>query len=63
MDANTVKNATVDMFRGDRQKADRWLNRPAKRLGGRTPRSLLDTEEDREQVLRLINRYEHGHNH
>ena len=51
---------TLQLFEGDRQAAKRWLNEPAKALGGISPIEYLDTEAGAEAVHDLILRLEHG---
>jgi putative toxin-antitoxin system antitoxin component (TIGR02293 family) len=51
---------TLQLFEGDRQAAQRWLNEPAKALGGISPIEYLDTEAGAEAVHDLILRLEHG---
>jgi len=52
--------AAVELFEGDEKAARRWLNTPAKALGGATPVSYLDTEAGADAVRDLIGRLEHG---
>ncbi len=51
---------TLQLFEGDRQAAQRWLNDPAKALGGISPLEYLDTEAGAEAIHDLILRLEHG---
>ncbi len=57
--ANAYHNA-VKLFEGDRNNARRWLNEPAKALGGKTPLEHLDTEAGAKEIQNLIGRLEHG---
>jgi putative toxin-antitoxin system antitoxin component (TIGR02293 family) len=50
----------LQLFEGDRTAAQRWLNEPAKALGGSKPIDYLDTEAGAEAVHDLILRLEHG---
>ena len=43
-----------------REKAGRWLQKPNRALGGRTPLSLLDTSPGAELVSDVLDRIEHG---
>lgn len=45
---------------GDLAAAHRWLRKPNRALGGRTPLSLLDTELGAELVTDVLGRIEHG---
>ncbi len=57
--ASAYRNA-LQLFEGDRTAAQRWLNEPAKALGGSKPIDYLDTEAGAEAVHDLILRLEHG---
>lgn len=48
------------LFEGDADAARRWLNEPAKALGGQTPFEHLATEAGAAQVRDLIGRLESG---
>jgi putative toxin-antitoxin system antitoxin component (TIGR02293 family) len=50
----------LQLFEGDRKAAQRWLNDPAKALGGISPIEYLDTEAGAEAIQDLILRLEHG---
>jgi putative toxin-antitoxin system antitoxin component (TIGR02293 family) len=45
---------------GDRRKANHWLRRANGALAGRTPLSLLDTEEGGKRVEAVLGRIAHG---
>jgi putative toxin-antitoxin system antitoxin component (TIGR02293 family) len=45
---------------GTTEKADRWLQRPNRALGGRVPLELLDTDAGTQQVAEVLGRIEHG---
>lgn len=45
---------------GSPERLARWMQTPVKSLQGRTPYSLMDTEEGREQVELTLVRMEHG---
>ncbi len=51
---------TLQLFEGDADSARRWLNEPAKALGGKSPLQFLDTEAGAGEVRDLIGRLEHG---
>jgi acyl carrier protein len=48
-----------EVFEND-ETAQKWLKRPNRALGGKIPYDLLDTEEGREQVYKLLGRIEYG---
>lgn len=45
---------------GDSMKANRWLRRPSRPLGGKTPLSLLRTSSGSELVASLLDRIAYG---
>lgn len=45
---------------GSADKAIRWLQSPVRALGGKTPLSLLDTEEGIVRVKDVLGQVEHG---
>ena len=51
---------TLQLFEGNVDSARRWLNEPAKALGGNSPLQFLDTEAGASEVRDLIGRLEHG---
>ncbi len=53
-------HSVLRLFDGDEEAARRWLNEPAKALGGNTPLNHLDTEAGADAVQNLIGRLEHG---
>ncbi|WP_191965290.1 type II RES/Xre toxin-antitoxin system antitoxin [Marinobacter halotolerans] len=54
-----MRNA-VELFEGDREKAQRWLKCPARALEHQCPIDLLDTEAGIRMVRDLIGQLEHG---
>jgi len=52
--------AASELFDNDAKATRRWLNEPAKALGGNTPLQHLDTEAGADDVQDLIGRLEHG---
>ena len=50
----------LQLFEGDAESARRWLNEPAKALGGDSPLQHLVTEAGAAEVRDLIGRLEHG---
>lgn len=55
-----VMRDAVELFEGDREKARRWLKRPARALEQQCPVDLLDTEAGIRMVRDLIGQLEHG---
>lgn len=55
-----VISAARQLFDNDSVRMARWLNKPAKGLGGKKPAELLSTPAGAEAVLMLIGRLEHG---
>lgn len=55
-----VMDRAVEMFEGDKGAALKWLNEPVRGLGWEKPADLLSSEAGAFEVLRLINRLEHG---
>ncbi|MGH8591334.1 MAG: antitoxin Xre/MbcA/ParS toxin-binding domain-containing protein, partial [Gammaproteobacteria bacterium] len=52
--------SAVQLFEGEAESARRWLNDPAKALGGDSPLQHLDTEAGAAEVQDFIGRLEHG---
>ena len=55
-----VMDAAIDFFDGDREDAMDWLTHPVRGLDYRKPVDMLKTPEEKEQILTLIYRLEHG---
>lgn len=55
-----VMDRAVEMFEGDKSAALKWLNEPVRGLGWKKPADLLSSEAGAFEVLKLINRLEHG---
>lgn len=55
-----VYDAALDLFDGDKARADHWLNSPAIGLGGESPISAIQTSTGANDVLSLISKIEHG---
>ncbi len=55
-----IYEAAVKLFDGNQHNAVRWLNEPARALGGITPLECLSIESGPVEVLDLIGRLEHG---
>ena len=52
--------ALAEEILGDKAKAARWLRRPNRALGGKTPLQALDTDLGASQVETVLHRVEHG---
>lgn len=52
--------ALAEEILGDKAKAVRWLRRPNRALGGKTPLRTLDTDLGASQVETVLHRVEHG---
>lgn len=52
--------SALRLFEGEAESARRWLNEPAKALGGDSPLQHLDAEAGAAEVQDLIGRLEHG---
>jgi len=57
--ARLVEQARA-LFEGDAEAARRWLDAPARGLGGRVPLAFATSEVGAREVERLIGRLEHG---
>lgn len=55
-----VMDRAVEMFEGDKSAALSWLNKPVRGLGWKKPADLIASEAGAFEVLKLINRMEHG---
>lgn len=55
-----LKAAAIELFAGDRERAETWLNEPAKALGGKKPVDMTNSRADLEVALALIGRLQHG---
>jgi len=51
---------TIELFEGDKEAAQSWLNNPNHAFGGRTPLDIAATETGTREVENLIGRLEHG---
>jgi putative toxin-antitoxin system antitoxin component (TIGR02293 family) len=52
--------ALAEEILGETAKAARWLRRPNRALGGKTPLETLDTDLGASQVETVLHRVEHG---
>ena len=55
-----VKIATLELFHGDREAAEKWLSSPCKALGNITPIEMINQSKSNHAVLNVIARIEHG---
>lgn len=54
-----VYDMAVAVF-GDKKKAEGWLKKPARGIGGKTPLDYADTDPGAREVMNLLGRIEHG---
>ncbi|MFH0729840.1 MAG: antitoxin Xre/MbcA/ParS toxin-binding domain-containing protein [Pseudomonadota bacterium] len=54
-----VNDMAVEVF-GSQQKAESWLKKPARGLGGKIPLEYSDTNLGAREVINLLGRIEHG---
>lgn len=55
-----LRKAAIDLFAGDKQSANEWLNKPAKALNGRKPINMTNSDAELRLALDLIGRLQHG---
>lgn len=55
-----VFSAACELFEGDADAAQQWMNRPVRGLGGARPIDMMVTSAQTAAVLDLIGRLEHG---
>ncbi|CAG75704.1 conserved hypothetical protein [Pectobacterium atrosepticum SCRI1043] len=55
-----VIDRTVELFEGDKDEAQKWLNEPNRALGGKVPAELMVSETGAYEVMKLLTRLEHG---
>jgi putative toxin-antitoxin system antitoxin component (TIGR02293 family) len=55
-----ITKVTLELFKGDDEAAQRWLNHPVRGLGDKRPVEMVHTDEDTKIVLNLIGCLEHG---
>ena len=55
-----VMDRAVELFEGDKVAAQNWLYKPVRGLNWKKPAELLASETGAVEVMRLINRLEHG---
>jgi putative toxin-antitoxin system antitoxin component (TIGR02293 family) len=55
-----VIDRAVDLFEGDREAAQKWLNEPNRALSWKVPADLMASETGAYEVIKLITRLEHG---
>ena len=55
-----VIDRAVELFEGDREEAQKWLNEPNRALSWKIPAELMASETGAYEVMKLITRLEHG---
>lgn len=55
-----VIDRAVELFEGDKEEAQRWLNEPNRALSWKMPAELMASETGAYEVMKLITRLEHG---
>ncbi|WP_113625700.1 type II RES/Xre toxin-antitoxin system antitoxin [Pectobacterium peruviense] len=55
-----VIDRAVELFEGDKDEAQKWLNEPNRALGGKVPAELMVSETGAYEVMKLLTRLEHG---
>ncbi|WP_312457781.1 antitoxin Xre/MbcA/ParS toxin-binding domain-containing protein [Pseudescherichia sp.] len=55
-----VLDRAVELFEGDKDEAQKWLNEPNRALGWKVPAELMASETGAYEVMKLITRLEHG---
>lgn len=55
-----VYHCAIDLFEGDTQQANKWLQSPVRGLGDQRPVGMVATTAGATAVLDLIGRLEHG---
>ena len=53
-------HAATELFEGDIEKANAWLQNPVRGIGGKRPVDMVVTSAQTKDVLDLIGRLEHG---
>lgn len=54
-----VYDMALDVF-GSQKKAETWLKKPARGLGGKVPLEYADTDLGAHEVINLLGRIDHG---
>lgn len=55
-----VIERAVDLFEGDKEAAQKWMNEPNRALNWKAPADVVSSETGALEVMRLITRVEHG---
>lgn len=55
-----VIDRAVELFEGDKDEAQKWLNEPNRALGWKVPAELMASETGAYEIIKLITRLEHG---
>lgn len=55
-----VIDRAVELFEGNKEEAQKWLNEPNRALSWKVPAELMASETGAYEVIKLITRLEHG---
>jgi len=55
-----VIDRAVELFEGNKEEAQKWLNEPNRALSWKIPAELMASETGAYEVMKLITRLEHG---
>ena len=55
-----VIDRAVELFEGNKEEAQKWLNEPNRALSWKVPADLMASETGAYEVMKLITRLEHG---
>ncbi|MDI9222777.1 DUF2384 domain-containing protein [Pantoea sp. EA-12] len=55
-----VIDRAVELFEGNKEEAQKWLNEPNRALSWKVPAELMASETGAYEVMKLITRLEHG---
>ncbi|HAV0157921.1 TPA: DUF2384 domain-containing protein [Salmonella enterica] len=55
-----VIDRAVELFEGNKEEAQKWLNEPNRALSWKVPVELMPSETGAYEVIKLITRLEHG---
>lgn len=55
-----IIDRAVELFEGNKEEAQKWLNEPNRALSWKVPAELMASETGAYEVIKLITRLEHG---
>ncbi|MDJ6852420.1 DUF2384 domain-containing protein [Salmonella enterica] len=55
-----VIDRAVELFEGNKEEAQKWLNEPNRALSWKVPAELMASETGAYEIIKLITRLEHG---